>query len=136
MALVPIIGIGIVAALRELPVKPVPEPLALCGNAIMSVPEPPLNPIGETIFKDICYQCHAINDIAVGPVLKQVSEHFPEQLWEPLLGPDPKKKLLRSPYYRKLSRQYDEQRLHIRFKFDFTATELAAIRKYIDNQNR
>lgn len=110
--------IGVVDSLRA------PE----ADVSMMSSAEMTRYAAGDALFKGNCAQCHAVNDVVVGPALSHVSERRPEK-WLLRWVKNPAKVIVSGDAYAvKLYEQYGRQQMP---SFQLSDQEIKDILLYV-----
>lgn len=138
LTLVPVLGLATLGVLYSSPesvgAAAGAEPAFYCGTSEMpsswaAVWDLP----GRLVFEANCQQCHALQEVVVGPALAGATARVPPKLWTAVLYADPQHQLRRSRYYRRLRAQYGNQSFHTDFKFDYAAPARRDLVAYLDS---
>jgi mono/diheme cytochrome c family protein len=84
------------------------------------------------LFKNNCAQCHAVNDIVVGPALKDITKRRPVSWLIPWVKNSGKVVASGDEYAVKLFNQYQKQQMP---SFQLSDTEIKNIIKYIEMES-
>lgn len=84
---------------------------------------------GEALFLSNCAQCHAINDVVVGPALKDIHKRRPVSWLIPWIQNSSKMVANGDEYAVKIYNQYQKQQMP---SFALTDTEIEQVVKYLE----
>ncbi|QIL78113.1 cytochrome c [Hymenobacter sp. HDW8] len=84
---------------------------------------------GEALFLGNCAQCHAINDVVVGPALKNIHKRRPVSWLIPWIQNSSKMVASGDEYAVKIYNQYQKQEMP---SFALTDTEIKQVIKYLE----
>ena len=84
---------------------------------------------GDALFKGNCAQCHAINEVVVGPAMKDVHKRRPISWLIPWIKNSSKMVASGDEYAVKIFNQYQKQQMP---SFALTDTEIQQLVKYIE----
>ncbi|RSK45392.1 cytochrome c [Hymenobacter rigui] len=87
--------------------------------------------VGDALFKGNCAQCHAVNDVVVGPALGGITKRRPMAWLIPWVKNSSKLVASGDEYAVKLFNQYQQQQMP---SFQLTNAEIQAIIYYINSQ--
>lgn len=110
-------------------------PLAPDSNAVAHLASPEelqAAAAGETLFKSNCAQCHAVNDVVVGPALAGLHERRPVSWLIPWIKNSSKVVASGDEYAVKLYDQYQKQQMP---SFQLSDQEITAILTYLKVQS-
>jgi len=84
---------------------------------------------GDALFKNNCAQCHAVNDVVVGPALNGITQRRPISWLIPWVKNSSKVVASSDEYAVKLFNQYQKQQMP---SFQLSDKEIKSIIKYIE----
>ncbi|WP_324671313.1 cytochrome c [Hymenobacter sp. GOD-10R] len=84
---------------------------------------------GDALFKNNCAQCHAVNDVVVGPALKDITKRRPLSWLLPWVKNSSKVVASGDEYAVKLFNQYQKQQMP---SFQLSDAEVKNIVKYLE----
>jgi mono/diheme cytochrome c family protein len=87
---------------------------------------------GDALFKNNCAQCHAVNDVVVGPALKDITKRRPISWIIPWVKNSSKVVASGDEYAVKLFNQYQKQQMP---SFQLSDAEITSIVAYIDSES-
>ena len=108
------------------PLEPVKKALALPTGADAAAVA-----AGDALFKGNCAQCHAVNEVVVGPALAGISKRRPMSWLVPWVKNSSKVVASGDEYAVKIFNQYQKQQMP---SFQLTKAEIQAIVHYINSQ--
>ncbi|AII50578.1 c-type cytochrome [Hymenobacter sp. APR13] len=116
--------------------EPTEAPLAV-DSATANAPLPPgADPAaiaaGDALFKGNCAQCHAINDVVVGPALAGLAKRRPESWLIPWIKNSSKVVASGDEYAVKIFNQYQKQQMP---SFQLSDDEIRQILLYVRSQD-
>jgi mono/diheme cytochrome c family protein len=86
---------------------------------------------GDALFKGNCAQCHAVNEVVVGPALAGITKRRPMSWLIPWVKNSSKMVASGDEYAVKLFNQYQKQQMP---SFQLTDKEISQIVEYVDAQ--
>jgi len=87
---------------------------------------------GDALFKNNCAQCHAVNDVVVGPALKDITKRRPVSWLTAWIKNSSKVVASGDEYAVKLFNQYQKQQMP---SFQLSEEEVKNIIKYIESES-
>jgi mono/diheme cytochrome c family protein len=119
--------------------SPQPETTAVADTAVANqLPAAPLSEAdaqaiaaGDALFKGNCAQCHAVDDVVVGPALAGISQRRPLPWIISWVRNSSKVVASGDEYGVKIFNQYQKQQMP---SFSLSEQEVEQIMKYIENQ--
>ncbi|OUJ72218.1 hypothetical protein BXP70_19765 [Hymenobacter crusticola] len=88
---------------------------------------------GNALFKGNCAQCHAVNDVVVGPALHDITKRRPVAWLVPWVKNSSKVVASGDEYAVKLFNQYQQQQMP---SFQLSDAEIKNILKYLEVESR
>lgn len=111
------------------------EPVAFCGVPYM--PESKVRNMshpGKAVYENNgCGSCHSLNQIYVGPALKEVTRRINFQTFDALLHPKPGNRLKYTKYYQKLNKDYGSMGFHQHRNLQLNDSSTRQIWAYLDS---
>ncbi|MBT2557675.1 cytochrome c [Hymenobacter sp. ISL-91] len=88
---------------------------------------------GDALFKGNCAQCHAINEVVVGPALAGVRKRRPEKWLHAWVKNSSKLIASGDEYALKIYEQYDKQQMP---SYNLSNEEISQILDYVESEER
>ena len=111
-----------------------PQPF-FCGVIDNPIQRNERNFVGYPLFKQNCIQCHALDQVVVGPALKNTYKNWTKNQFSFLFKSDSKNRLQKNPRYKRLKKEF-KMTFHEEVKDYFSDSEINQLFSYLDSVGR